>query len=116
MVKIIETQRHVLCCDSKETEPCGFCDALTVAYGAVLYARSVCAHGVKVSLWAAKSCAVPSKEQTVPRSELLAAVLLSKLIVSTKSAVEKDLKITNIFCWCNFQIVVMVEVKVGSYG
>ena len=104
-VKRIEIQRHVLCCDSKETELHGFCDASTVAYGAVVHARSVCAHGVKVSLWAAKSCVVPSKEQTVPRLELLEAVLLSKLIVSTKSAVERVLKVTNIFCWFDSQIV-----------
>ena len=97
-VKTIEIQRHVLCCDSKETELYGFCDASAVAYGAVVHARSVCAHGAKVSLWAAKSCVVPSKEQTVPRLELLAAVLLSKLIVSTKSAMERVLKVTNIFC------------------
>ena len=104
-VKAIEIQRHVLCCDSKKTELIGLCDASTVAYGAVVYARSVCAHGVKVSFWAAKSCVVLSKEQTVPRLELLAAVLLSKLIVSTKSVVERVLKVTIIFCWCDSQIV-----------
>ena len=90
-VKAIEIQRHVLCCGSTETELHGFCDASTVADGAVVYARSICAHGVKVSLWAAKSCVAPSKEQTVHRLELLAAVLLPKLIVSTKSEVERVL-------------------------
>ena len=94
-------QRHVLCCDSKKTKLHGFCDASTVAYGVVIYAHSVCAHGVKVSLWAAKSCIVPSKEQMVPRLELLAATLLSKFIVSTKSALERVLKVTNICCWCD---------------
>ena len=77
-----------------------FCDASTVAYGTVVYALGVCAHGVKVSLWAAKSCVVPTKGQTVPRLELLAAVLLSKLIVSTIPTVERVLKDTNIFYWC----------------
>ena len=105
LVKTIEIQRHVMCCDSKESELHGFCDASTVAYGAVVYTRSACAHGLKVSLWTAKSCVVPSKEQTVPRLELLAAVLLLKLIVSTISAVERVLKVTNIFCWCDSQIV-----------
>ena len=61
-VKTIEIQRHVLCCDNKETELHGFCDASTAAYVVVVYARSVCEYGVKVSLWAAKSCVVPSKE------------------------------------------------------
>ena len=102
-VKTIEIQRYVRSCDSKETELQGFCDASTVAYGAVVYARSVCANGVKVSLWAAKSYVVPSKEQTVPRLELLATVLLSKLSFSTKSKVERVLKVTNIFCWCDSQ-------------
>ena len=41
----------------------------------------------------------------VSRLELLVAVLLSKLIVSAKSAVERVLKVTNIFCWCDSQIV-----------
>ena len=68
-VKTKEIHRHVLYCDSNETELHGFCDVSTVAYGAVVYGRSACAHGVKVSLWAAKSCVVPSKEQTVPRVE-----------------------------------------------
>ena len=90
-VKTIEIQKHVLRCDSNETELHGFCDASTAAYGAVVYAVSFCAHGVKVSLWTAKSCVVPSKEQTVPRLGLLAAVLLSKLIVSTISAVGRVL-------------------------
>ena len=41
----------------------------------------------------------------MPRLELLAAVLLSKLILLTKLAVERVLKVTNIFCWCDSQIV-----------
>ena len=104
-VKAIEIQRHVSCCDSKETKLHGFCDASTVVYGVVVYAHNVCAHGVKVSLWAGKSCVLPSKEQTVPRLELFAAALLSKFIVSTKWAVERVLKVINICCWCNSQIV-----------
>ena len=71
----------------------------------MVYAPSVCAHGVKVLLLAAKSCVVPSKDQTVLRVEILVTVLLSKLIVSTKSAVERVLKVANIFCCCDFQIV-----------
>ena len=62
-VKTIETQRHVLCCDRTATELHGLCDASTVVYGAVVYALSVCAHGVKVNLLAAKAvlCQVRSR-------------------------------------------------------
>ena len=65
----------------------GFSDASRVAYGAVVYVRSACRHGVKVSLWTGKCCAAPVKLTTVPRLELLACALLSKLIVSVKRAV-----------------------------
>ena len=49
----------------------GFGDASRVAYGAVVYVRSVCRHGVKVSLWTRKCCVPPVKVTTVPRLELL---------------------------------------------
>ena len=49
----------------------GFGDASRVAYGAVLYVRSVCRHDVKVSLWTRKCCVPPVKVTTVPRLELL---------------------------------------------
>ena len=88
----IETKRHVLCCGKQEIELHGFCDASTLAYGSVVYVRSVCKHGVKVCLWTAKSCVAPAKVHTVPRLELMGSVLLSKLVVSVKLAVEKMLK------------------------
>ena len=46
----IETKRHVLCCGKQEIELHGFCDASTLAYGAVVYVRSVCEYEVKVCL------------------------------------------------------------------
>ena len=61
----------------------GFGDASRVAYGAVVYVRR---DSVKVSLWTGKCCVAPVKLTTVPRLELLACVLLSKLIVSVKRA------------------------------
>ena len=82
----IETKRHVLCCGKQEIKLHGFCNASTLAYGAAVYVCSVCEHGVKVCLWSAKSCVVPTKVNMVPRLELLGGVLLLKLIVSVKLA------------------------------
>ena len=48
----------------------------------MVFVRSVCRHGVKVSLWTRKCCVAPVKLTTVPRLELLVCVLLPKLIVS----------------------------------
>ena len=67
----IETKRHVLCCGKQEIELHGFCDASTLAYGAVVYVCSVCEHGVRVCLWTARSCIVPTKVYTVPRLEFM---------------------------------------------
>ena len=57
----IETKRHVLCCGKQEIELHGFCNTSTLAYGTVVHVHSVCEHGVKVCLWTAKSCVVPTK-------------------------------------------------------
>ena len=82
----------------------GFGDASRVVYEAVVYVRSVCRHDVKVSLWTGKCRVAPVKLTTVPRLELLACVVLSKLIVSVKKAVTGLLNVRNVFCWSDSQI------------
>ena len=58
----------------------GFSDASSQAYAAVVYIRSVYEDGgVRVILVASKSRVAPLKRQTIPRLELLGAVLLSRL-------------------------------------
>ena len=76
-----------------------------MAYGAVVYVRSVCEDGVKVCLWTSKSCVVPTKVHTVPRLESMGSILLPKLDVSVKLAVEKMLKVTKVVCCSDSQIV-----------
>ena len=66
--------------------------------------RSVCRHGLNVSLWTGKCCVAPVKLIMVPRLELLACALLSKLIVSVKKAVTGLLNVRNVFCWSDSQI------------
>ena len=93
--KQIETNRHALCCDMLDLYIHGFCNASRAAYGAVVYVRSLCRHGVKVSLWTGKCCVAPAKLTTVPRLKLLACALLPKLIVSVKKAVKGLLNVRN---------------------
>ena len=44
------------------------------------------------------------KELSIPRLELMACLLLSRLMVSVKLAVEKEVSVKNIFCWTDSQI------------
>ncbi|GFS68763.1 integrase catalytic domain-containing protein [Trichonephila clavipes] len=58
----------------------GFADASTAAYGAVLYAQSISEEDVSTRLLCSKSCVAPVKPITIPRLELCACVLLSKIL------------------------------------
>ena len=49
--KQIEVNRHVLRCDMLDVDLHGFTDASRVAYGAVVYVRNVCRHGLRLVDW-----------------------------------------------------------------
>ena len=75
------------------------------AYAAVIYMRSLYQDGrVDVRLVASKSRVAPLKKQSIPRLELLGAVLLARLVHKFNSAV-KQLKAINwtdsmtTLCW-----------------
>ena len=44
------------------------------------------------------------KELPIPRLELMACLMLSRLMVSVKLAVEKEVFVKKIFCWTDSQI------------
>jgi hypothetical protein len=76
----IEVPRYYFNKDTRliETQSHGFSDASRQAYAAVVYLRSVDGEGgVKVSLVASKSRVAPTKQQSIPRLELLGAVILA---------------------------------------
>ena len=70
----------------------------------VLAFRVVREHGVTVKLWASKCRLAPVKEISIPRLELLACFLLSKLIALVKTGVESEVEIVRVFCWMVSQI------------
>ena len=58
----------------------GFCDASSNAYAAVIYLRSTYESGhVEVRIVTSKTRVAPTKTQTIPRLELLGALILSRL-------------------------------------
>ena len=69
----------------------GFCDASTKAYAAVVYLRLERDTNVYVRFVADKIRVAPLKGVTIPRMELLSALLLAKLIVSVRTALQAEL-------------------------
>ncbi|GFS50019.1 integrase catalytic domain-containing protein [Trichonephila clavipes] len=91
----------------------GFSDASQSAYGAVVYCKSITSDGrMLVHLIASKSRVVPTKQTTIPRLELCAAVLLAKLVHRVKQALK--LNVTNTFLWSD-SVIVLSWIRKESY-
>ena len=87
--------------DTKELtyELAGFGDASTSAYAAVIYLVVKSRTGTRVQLIASKTRVAPLKKQTTPRLELLAALILARLIARVKSILEQCLVVCRTRCW-----------------
>ena len=85
----------------------GFGDSSLEAYGACIYIRIEKKSGdVVVRLVTSKSRVVPLKKKySIPRLELLASFILSKLMVKVKQALEQELLINDYYCWSDSMIV-----------
>lgn len=82
----------------------GFADASISAYGACLYIRTQDEYGnITTNLICAKSRVAPLKVVTLPRLELLAAVLLTRLAAKYVPCLQ--LRIENIYYWTDSTIV-----------
>ncbi|XP_076396216.1 uncharacterized protein LOC105664283 [Megachile rotundata] len=84
-----KVKRQITLADAIEYQLHGFCDASEQAYGACVYLR--CVNKVKkcsVQLICAKSRVAPLKTITVPRLELCAAQLLTKLVKTVSEALQ----------------------------
>ena len=69
-----------------------FSDASESAYACVIYLRAVYKSGeVSVRFICSKAKVAPLKRQTIPRLELLGAVLMSKLVHNVKEILRKEL-------------------------
>ncbi|XP_055633609.1 uncharacterized protein LOC129773957 [Toxorhynchites rutilus septentrionalis] len=82
----------------------GFADASNLAYGACVYVRSLFPDGsAKCRLVSSKSKVAPLHELTIPRKELCAALLLTRLAKKIIDAVEMNF--SQIMLWTDSQIV-----------
>ncbi|GFU40235.1 integrase_H2C2 domain-containing protein [Trichonephila clavipes] len=104
VVNDININRCIVVEQSEVIEMHGFSDASQSAYGAVVYCKSITSDGkMLVHLIASKSRVAPTKQTTIPRLELCAAMLLAKLVHRVKQALK--LNVTNTFLWSDSMIV-----------
>ncbi|KRX15912.1 hypothetical protein T07_11881 [Trichinella nelsoni] len=81
----------------------GFADESGSAFGAVVYLRLVHGNGkVEVRFLAAKSRVAPIKKLSLPRCELMAALLCDRLVTYVKR--EADLPIRSCFSWSDSSV------------
>ena len=76
----------------------GFCDASLNGYGACIYVKTFYESGnISISLLCSKSRVAPLKQETIPRLELLGALLLSRLMFSVSSSLKEEILIDSIY-------------------
>jgi hypothetical protein len=112
---------QVVCVDSQshptETQIHAFSDASNTAYAAVVYTRSSYENGnVQVRLVASKSKVAPIKKQSIPRLELLGAVILTRLVNTLlKRSILGHCRIfywvdsTTVLCWIKNDVCVIAS-------
>ena len=84
----------------------GFSDASETAYGCCVYLRFLNLSGIiKTSLVTAKSRVSPVKKLSMPRLELLGALMLSRLIVEVNKHLSHVFVISELFTWTDSSVV-----------
>ena len=82
----------------------GFCYASAKAYGAVVYLRIVTTHGSYIRFVASKTRVAPLSNQTIPRLEMLSAIVFARLMHSVKEALTSEIKISRVVCWTDSKV------------
>ena len=82
----------------------GFCDASTMAYAAVIYLGEEGEHGMSLSFVVAKTRVAPIKPQTIPRLELLSALLLARLISTVSESLRSRLPLLPPKCFTDSRV------------
>ena len=95
----LRVSRWCLTAISSNLKLVGFCDAYLRAYVAIVYVLS----DDSCMFVASKTRVAPLKTQTIPRLELLGALLLAKLITSVRDSL-RDL-VGEVICYTDLSIV-----------
>ena len=77
----------------------GFSDASEKAYAAVVYLRTGNKSNCDVCLVASKTRVMPMKKQSIPRLELLGALLLARLMNTINGTLKPEIGEIKSYCW-----------------
>ena len=91
-------------CELSSIRLCGFCDASADAYAAVVHLRVEAESEARVRFVAAKTRVSPSARCTIPRLELLSALLLAKLITSVQQALRSEATLLEPICYTDSKV------------
>ena len=104
-IKFLRIPRFVLDDLVHSIELHGFCDASKNVYCGVVYLRILReVGGICCSFLCSKSKVAPIKPTSIPRLELLACELLSRLIKDIKIAISGRVEISKICCWSDSKV------------
>ncbi|XP_014680507.1 PREDICTED: uncharacterized protein LOC106820509 [Priapulus caudatus] len=84
----------------------GFCDASAKAYGAVIY-LVVMSHSTRTIRFLVSKTSqrvTPVSGMTIPRLELLSALVLARLIRTVKEALKFEITIDETYCWSDSRV------------
>ena len=82
----------------------GFCDASLSAYAAVVYLVVETISGIFARFVVAKTRVSPLKQQSVPRLELLSALLLARVMHSVFQSLEIEIALSSVCCYSDSQV------------
>ena len=77
----------------------GFGDRSEVAYAATVYLRIETIKGISTRLIMSKTRVAALTKPTIPRLELLAALILARLVQRIREALQPIAQINEVFCW-----------------
>ena len=83
---------------------CGYRDASLTAYATVVYLEIQTSEGYYLRFVVAKTRVAPLKKQSIPRVELLSALLLSRLMEAMKSSLTPELVISSYHCFTDSRV------------
>ena len=82
----------------------GFCDASEKAYAGVIYLAIQSSAGASVQFVVSKTRVAPIRSQTIPRLELLSALLLARLLSTVTTALSPLMKLGPPRCYTDSQV------------